>query len=69
MKHMDLRTARMRLGWSQEQLAAAADVKQSVISRLENGHINNPSFDTVKRLASALKLDPRALTFGEAVAS
>ena len=65
MKRMDLRTARTRAKLSQHALAEAADVAQPIISRIENGQVSNPAFDTVIKLAKALDLDPRVLQFGQ----
>ncbi|MBM3148084.1 MAG: helix-turn-helix transcriptional regulator [Actinobacteria bacterium] len=47
---------RRALGLTQEQLAAAADVRQSEISRIENGR-GNPTVLTLARLADALGLE------------
>jgi predicted transcriptional regulator len=67
---LHLRAARLRADFTQEQLAAASGVSQEIISRLENGLIRNPSFETVTKLADALQCDPRQLRFAaEAVAT
>jgi len=63
---MTLREARRRRGLTQEQLAAASGVDQPVISRYERGCVADPSFSIVCRLANSLRIDPRALRFGEA---
>ena len=47
---------RSKKGITQKVLAQKMRTKQSVISRLESGNAN-PSFDFVKRLASALGTD------------
>jgi ribosome-binding protein aMBF1 (putative translation factor) len=47
---------RHALGLTQEQLAAAAAVRQSEISRIENGR-GNPTVLTLSRLADALGLE------------
>lgn len=47
---------RNKKGITQKALAQKMRTKQSVISRLESGNAN-PSFDFVKRLASALGTD------------
>jgi DNA-binding XRE family transcriptional regulator len=47
---------RRALGLTQEQLAIAADVRQSEISRIENGR-GNPTVLTLARLADALGLE------------
>lgn len=64
---MDLRTARTKAKLSQHALAQASDVAQPIISRIENGLVANPAFDTVIKLAKALDIDPRVLVFGESV--
>lgn len=45
---------REQLGLTQEELADASGLRQSIISRLERGTRKNPSADTVRRLARAL---------------
>lgn len=62
---MTLRAARERRGWTQEQLETAADVPQSVISRLERGESVNPTNETVAKLEAALRLRRGTLVFGE----
>lgn len=71
MKHVTLKEARKRRGLTQEQLEKLSGIEQAVISRYERGAVGNPSFETVVKLADALKIDPRALRFGqrEALAS
>jgi ribosome-binding protein aMBF1 (putative translation factor) len=44
---------RLDEGLSQEELAAKADMQQSVISRIENGE-SEPRIETVKKIAEAL---------------
>ena len=53
------------MGWTQEQLEAAAGVPQSVISRLERGESVNPTNETVAKLEAALKLKRGTLVFGQ----
>lgn len=65
MKAITLKDARERAGFTQDQLADAADVPQSVISRLENGKSEHPAFSTVVNLAKALSLPVEALLFGQ----
>ena len=64
MRKQTLRAARHRAKLTQEQLGAKSGVAQEVISKLENGVIRRPSFDTVDNLARALDVDPRSLKFG-----
>lgn len=63
MKFVTLREARQNAELSQDGLASASGIDQAVISKLELGKIANPSFDTVKKLAEALDIDPRQLQF------
>lgn len=71
VKQLTLREARKRRGLSQEQLAVASGVRQTNISAIERGAIQDPNSSTVMKLAEALRMDPRALRFGahEAMAS
>lgn len=71
MKHMDLRAARLRVKpfLSQGRLAELSGVDQPTISRIESGEVANPAWDTVKKLADALDIDPRMLVFGHERAS
>lgn len=55
--------ARTVRGWSQRDLAAAADLKQPAIARLERGDID-PRWSTVVRVCQALEL-PLAVGSGD----
>ena len=68
MKHITLRDARKRRGLTQEQLESESGVSQAVISKLERGDVTDPASSTVLKLAKALRLDPRALRFGQSEA-
>ena len=59
-----MREARKRRGWTQERLEAASGVEQGVISRLERGANVNPTYETIAKLETALKLRRGALVFG-----
>lgn len=65
MKSITLRDARERRGWTQEQLEAESDVDQGIISRLERGANANPTYETVRKLEAALRLQPGTLVFGD----
>ena len=65
MKSIYLKTAREKAGLTQEELEAKSRVPQGVISKLERNADVRPAFDTVVKLADALKVDPRALKFGQ----
>lgn len=45
---------------NQQELADAAGVTKSTVSRLENGY-HRPHWDTVRQLAQALDIDPNEL--------
>lgn len=49
-----LKRQRVRRGYSQTELARLSGVKQSLISRIENGSRDNPSADVLRGLAKAL---------------
>lgn len=49
-----LRAERERLGLSLADVASRSGLDRSFISRLENGHIPNPTLGTVGRYAAAL---------------
>jgi transcriptional regulator with XRE-family HTH domain len=50
-----VRAARVERGWSQERLAALANVDRTYVSGLERG-IRNPALSTQERIAGALGL-------------
>ena len=63
MKQLDafgamLRAARERKRWSQDVLAEAAGIPQSVASELENGKRTDIRSSQIAALAKALDLDP-----------
>jgi XRE family transcriptional regulator, regulator of sulfur utilization len=55
---MGLLKIRKKRGLTQEALAAKSGVEQTTISRLERHPDSSPQWDTVKRLADALGVDP-----------
>ncbi len=56
----NVRAARQKLGWSQEQLAFEAGIKRSYLSEVEGGK-RNPTLDVVERIANGLNLSPSEL--------
>lgn len=48
--------------WTSEQLAQEAGLSYKTISRLENGDVEEPRRNTIKKLASALKVTEAAIT-------
>jgi transcriptional regulator with XRE-family HTH domain len=48
------RSVRIQRRWRQEDLAGAAGVSRSTISRLERGHVGELSVSTVRKIAAAL---------------
>jgi DNA-binding XRE family transcriptional regulator len=51
-----LRVWREHRGWTQQQLASAAGVTQSMVTMIETGRRKGQA-DTLKRLAAALRID------------
>ena len=51
---------RKRVGWTQRQLAEAADLSDDMVARVEGGS-TGVSFATIEKLATALKIDPAEL--------
>lgn len=51
-------------GFTQSSLARAVGLSQSAISQIESGE-RNPSYDTIKQIADAMKLTPAYLVGGE----
>jgi transcriptional regulator with XRE-family HTH domain len=58
-----LRKIREKRGISQETLAAMMDMHRNSIALLERGRMN-PSLETLRRLAKALKIKPGRLLEG-----
>ena len=56
-----IRDARSKLGWSQNELASRAGVKQPTLQRIEAGLRRDPSIRTIAALAAALGLTIDAL--------
>jgi transcriptional regulator with XRE-family HTH domain len=55
-----LKRLRQRAGLSQEELAAAAGISRTYLSRLETA-MHDPTLGVVERLAKALKVKPTDL--------
>lgn len=56
-----IRDLRVERGWSQEQLAAAANTNQSTISGLESGKNKRVDLEVLDRIAKALQVSPEEL--------
>lgn len=58
-----IRTARLRKGWRQQDLATAGHVARATISRLERGHLGSLPLDTIRAICAGLdirlELQPR----------
>jgi transcriptional regulator with XRE-family HTH domain len=63
-----IRRHRRATGQSQNELAAAAGVASSYVSRFEGGR-RRPSVDLLERIAAALEVDVDELLYGPAVVS
>lgn len=59
---VNLETYRTARGWSQTDLAVAAGVEKSTVSRIESGKRPNPRGSTLVKLATALDLKSTDLT-------
>ncbi len=57
----NLTVIRERRMWTQVRLAKEAGVSPTTVSGIETGRISRPHFGTLRRLASALGIDPQAL--------
>jgi transcriptional regulator with XRE-family HTH domain len=53
-----VRAGRLRLGWSQRQLAWRVGVSQSAISRLESGTLQGMRLRTLARIVGVLEASP-----------
>ena len=51
-----IRAARIRRGWRQADLAAAAGVSDATVSRIERGHLDGLTLRVVRRVAAALEV-------------
>jgi transcriptional regulator with XRE-family HTH domain len=60
-----LKDCRDVFGWTQDELAVEAGVARSTIAEIEAGRVPDPLPRTVKKLASALKVEPRWIRHGE----
>ena len=58
-----VRSIRLRLGFSQEELADRAHLDRTYISSLERGH-RNVGLENICRIAGALNVDPAELLAG-----
>jgi transcriptional regulator with XRE-family HTH domain len=56
-----LKRIRRRAMLTQEQLAKKADVGIATINRIEKGHVADPHFSTLRKLARACEVDPAEL--------
>ena len=58
----NLRKLRETKGLSQEKLARLADVANNTIIKIESGKNDNPTLDTLKKIAKALEIGLDELT-------
>jgi transcriptional regulator with XRE-family HTH domain len=56
-----VRQAREDRGWTQEDLADAADISRPTVQRYENGRTATPEAESARRIFRALGLDPRLI--------
>lgn len=60
-----LKRARRRAMLTQEQLAEKSGVGVTTINRIEKGHVEDPHFSTLRKLARALEVEPAELARGD----
>jgi len=53
-----VREIRLRMGWSQQELADRAGVSQASIANLESGNTRRVDFDMLDAIAEALGVQP-----------
>ena len=58
---MTVKEAREKKGWTQIDLAVAADVGLTTIQRIENGMIEVAQVGTVRKVCNALEIDMASL--------
>jgi transcriptional regulator with XRE-family HTH domain len=56
-----IRELRDAKGWSQDELARRAQVRQATISNFERGKTRSVDLDVLDRIATALRVDPAFL--------
>jgi transcriptional regulator with XRE-family HTH domain len=56
----NVRRERVNRFWTQERLAAEADISPKQLSKIENNLVD-PHFSTILKLAEALEVDPHTL--------
>ncbi len=56
-----IRELREAKGWSQDELARRAHVRQATISNFERGKTRSVDLDVLDRIATALRVDPAFL--------
>jgi len=56
-----VREARLKRGWTQQELAVRSGRRESDISKIETGATQSPTFETVAKLAVAFGEDPPLL--------
>ena len=59
-----IKDTRLRLGYTQSQLAEKVGVEVRTVMHIENG-IGNPTWEVVFPLIRALEIDPRAIFYPE----
>ena len=52
---VDLKSMRLRRGWTQKELSERSEVPQPMISDIESGKVINPTIGTLIRLARAIR--------------
>lgn len=64
-----IRSARQKKGWSQDEVVRRTGVSKRVLSKLERGDTVNPTLETLQRLADALDIELVIVPIGKTVAT
>lgn len=51
-----IKLERVKIGWSQEELALNANLSRTAIQKIETGK-SSPTIDTLEKIANAFKID------------
>ena len=62
-----IKELRLNMGWNQSKLASEAGVTAAALSKIEKGDGRVPTFVVLRKIASALKVQPYELTGEEPV--
>jgi len=62
MLSLNIKKLRKKEGLSQDKLARSADIPYNTLVKIESGKSNNPTFETLSKLADVFKISIDELT-------